>query len=694
MYLEPLSEGAMEELLTGLVPGLPAEVRDRILERAEGIPLYAVETVRMLLDRGLLAQEGGAYRLTGQVESLEVPETLHALIAARLDGLSADERRLLQDASVLGKTFTKDALAALADPSLDVEPLLAALARKEVLGVQADPRSPEHGQYGFLQDLVRHVAYETLSKRERRVRHLAAAENLSKAFAGEEDEVAEVIAAHYVAAYESGPEAEEADGIRLKAHAMLVRAGQRAESLAAAAEARRYFERAADLAGDRSERATLLARAGDMATRAAQPDDARRLLLESIDLLDEEGDTHAAARVSSRLARLERFTGRQEEGLARMERAFDVISGDEPDEDLALLAARLGLAYWASGDLERATERAELALDIAEAHGYMESIAIALQAKAAGAFSRGHLEEALGLVKHRLSIALEHDLPEQATNAYFILSDGAFHRDRYADALAYQDEALALVRKVGDRPSEWSLLAERTYALFMTGRWDEALEVMEDLQEEQARSGGMFLSLLSGPLEIHLQRGDTATARHLYGLFSNLEGSTDLQERACYFGATAALHRADDRLEEALATGRRVTETQDTLGMSHQAVEQGLVEALEAAVALGDRQAAREVLATIEAVPPERRPPFLDAHLYRFHGRLDDDEAALLGAAARFREIGIPFWLAVTLLEHGELTGDAASLHEAREIFEALKATRWLERLDAAAVASRDEVPA
>jgi predicted ATPase len=152
MYLEPLSEGAMEELLTGLVPGLPAEARDRILERAEGIPLYAVETVRMLLDRGLLAQEGGAYRLTGQVESLEVPETLHALIAARLDGLSADERRLLQDASVLGKTFTKDALAALADPSLDVEPLLAALARKEVLGVQADPRSPEHGQYGFLQD--------------------------------------------------------------------------------------------------------------------------------------------------------------------------------------------------------------------------------------------------------------------------------------------------------------------------------------------------------------------------------------------------------------------------------------------------------------------------------------------------------------------------------------------------------------
>ena len=112
-----------------------------------------------------------------------MPETLHALIAARLDGLSAEERRLLQDAAVLGKTFTRDALAALSGSEAELEPLLAALVRKEVLGVQADPRSPEHGQYGFLQDLVRHVAYETLSKRERRARHLAAAAHLSAAFA-------------------------------------------------------------------------------------------------------------------------------------------------------------------------------------------------------------------------------------------------------------------------------------------------------------------------------------------------------------------------------------------------------------------------------------------------------------------------------------------------------------------------------
>ncbi len=142
LYLEPLSPSAMEELLGGLVPGLPAEVRDRILARAEGIPLYAVETVRMLLDRGLLVQDGATYRPTGEIEALEVPETLHALIAARLDGLSTEERRLLQDAAVLGKTFTREAVAALTGADADIEPLLAGLVRKEVLGIQADPRSP------------------------------------------------------------------------------------------------------------------------------------------------------------------------------------------------------------------------------------------------------------------------------------------------------------------------------------------------------------------------------------------------------------------------------------------------------------------------------------------------------------------------------------------------------------------------
>ena len=158
--LEPLGAEPTHELLAGLVPGLPQELRNEILGRAEGVPLYAVEMVRMLLDRGLLVPEGAIYQPVGAIGALEVPETLHALIAARLDGLSAEERQLLQDASVFGKTFTRQALEAVTGiDEAELVPLLAGLVRKEVFSIQSDPRSPEHGQYGFLQDLVRRVAY-------------------------------------------------------------------------------------------------------------------------------------------------------------------------------------------------------------------------------------------------------------------------------------------------------------------------------------------------------------------------------------------------------------------------------------------------------------------------------------------------------------------------------------------------------
>ena len=94
------------------------------------------------------------------------------------------------------------------------------------------------------------------------------------------------------------------------------------------------------------------------------------------------------------------------------------------------------------------------------------------------------------------------------------------------------------------------------------------------------------------------------------------------------------------------------------------------------------------MLARIDAVPAGSRPPYLDAQARRFRARLDGDAGGYLAAVEGFRTLGLPFWLAVTLLEHAELTADRASLDEARSIFEELKATPWLERAAAAADAT------
>ena len=182
LALEPLPRDAMRELVSGMVPGLPVEAAAHIAAAAEGVPLYAVETARMLLDRGVIARAGdGGYRVTGAIADIEIPETLHALVAARLDGLSDDERRLVQQAAVLGKTFTLDGLAAVSGLGRDpISETLARLARKELVAVQTDPRSPERGQYGFVQDMVRTIARDTLGRRERKRLHLATADHLAR----------------------------------------------------------------------------------------------------------------------------------------------------------------------------------------------------------------------------------------------------------------------------------------------------------------------------------------------------------------------------------------------------------------------------------------------------------------------------------------------------------------------------------
>ena len=178
----------------------------------------------------------------------------------------------------------------------------------------------------------------------------------------------------------------DADEIKGKAQAMLVRAGERAESLAAAAEARRYFEQAAELTDDPSERAALLDRARARWPRRAADPDCGAPALRGVDRALRGPGRHARRR-----ARIVRSSGESSAspGVSTrrsrgMERAFDVISTDEPDEDLALLAARLSLRLLVTAATSSArAERAEFALDIAEAYAYPTAFAIALRAKAA-----------------------------------------------------------------------------------------------------------------------------------------------------------------------------------------------------------------------------------------------------------------------------------------------------------------------
>jgi class 3 adenylate cyclase/tetratricopeptide (TPR) repeat protein len=700
LYLEPLPRQAMEDLLAGLVPGLPDELRDTILARAEGVPLYAVETVRMLVDRGLLVQEGNSYRQARAIETLDVPETLHALVAARLDGLPPEERRLVQNASVLGKTFTKQGIASLS--GLDeaaLEPLLASLVRKEVLAIQADPRSPERGQYAFLQDLVKQVAYETLARRDRKAKHVGAARILESSWGGDEDEIVEVVAAHYVDAYEAAPDDPDAHEIKDRACELLVRSGERAASLAAPAEARHAFARAAALAANPLVCAELLERAGVSAWAGADAEQAAADFERAIELFTEQGATHPAARVAARHADILWDRGRLEDALARMDRSFLALQEDEPDADLASLAAQLGRFKYFAGDLAGAHERIEVALDIAEAESLPETLSQALNTKALTLLGRGRVQEPLVLLRHALEVAIEHDKPSAALRAYYNLGDTLASMDQYEQAAANLTEGLALARRVGNRYWEYAILGFG-YAFFALGQWDEVLGMAAELPTaadwEEARIA--FGAGLNGVVSVNVHRGRVGEARQAVELLAYLESSADVQERAQYANASARLELALGNGSAALQEARAAWAAHETtLYPAHDACKEAFVTALEAALALGNLDAADEILRTVERFRPGEQRPFLQAQASRFRAALADrrgdggeTDRGYKGATALFREIGFPFYLAVTLLEHAESLrrrGDPEAeplLAEAREIFEPLEARPWLERCDAA----------
>ena len=555
--------------------------------------------------------------------------------------------------------------------------------RKEVLSLQADARSPEHGQYGFLQDLVRHVAYETLSRHERRVRHLAAAAFLRSSFP-EEDEIAEVVAAHYVDAYESNPEAADAAEVRRQAHEALVRAGERAQSLAASGEAQRYLTQAAGLTDDELERAGILDRAGFLAYSAADFETASSLLAEAIGLYDGLGETHASARVSGRLAYVVRWQGRFDEALAMLKRAYEVLADDEPDEDLAHLIARLGGACVFAGETELGGDLLARATEMGESLGSPVVLVSAFNARAILLSASGRLQERLALLRQAREIALEHDL-EQLGSIYFNLSDAELYRDRHHDALVYLEQCLALARRRGHRLGEWASLAESTYPLYHLGRWDEALEQAAQIPEDHLQEA-VTLSLLETVAQIRIHRGDPEEARRLLSLYP--ETSSDLQERLSVLGSRATVLRAEGRLEEALdaALGglEPVPGTTDGSAFPSQNGKQAFPLAVEVALALGRRDLAADLVMRVELLPAGLRPPYLDAQTRRLRALLEDDAGGLEAATAAFAELGMPFWVAVCRLEQAEVlaAGEKCErlLEQAREEFERLGAAPWLQR--------------
>src|SRR5215470_13517224 len=337
LTLDPLDPASMDTLVEALVPGMPPAARAAVTAQAQGLPLFAVETVRALIDRDIVQPVEGVYRLVGDVGELAVPDSLHALLAARLDALDPEVRRLVNDAAVLGTTFPAEALIAVSgQDEVTVRAALDELVRREVLSLSADVLSPEKGSYGFAHQMLRQVAYDTLSRRDRKARHLAVAGYLRAVFPGDGEEVTDVIARHYLDALDAIPGDPDAGQIRGQAIAALVRAAERAARTGAPGLAAASYASAAQLTLVDTPDGAAAAALWEHAARAALTNAGWATALEQAgqaqDLYRQGGHARSAARAQTIAGQALRRWGRHAQAREQLAAAVAVLR-DDPGTD-------------------------------------------------------------------------------------------------------------------------------------------------------------------------------------------------------------------------------------------------------------------------------------------------------------------------------------------------------------------------
>ena len=698
LTLDPLDAASMDQLVDALVPGMPAAARAKITAQAQGIPLFAVETVRALIDRDIVQPVEGAYRLTGDVGELAVPDSLHALLAARLDALDPEVRRLIADAAVLGTTFPAEALIAVSgqdEPA--VRAALGELVRREVLTISAEPLSPERGSYEFAQNMLRQVAYDTLSRRDRKNRHLQVAAHLRQAFPGDGEEVADVIARHYLDALHAIPDDPDADEIRSQAIATLIRAAERADRTGAAALAATSYATAADLStrdglgapGGGPDVGTLWDYAAQAAVRSASYAAAAEHADRARDYYLGRGQDRAAARAQAIAGDALRRWGHYAEAREHLTAAVDVLRA-KPDTDTVHALENLATV--------------EVFARSAKADALTTEVIILGQALRVGA------DQLSGLFTIRgIFLIFASRQPEAA--AYFreaarlaTQTGDNFRLGRallnLAAALGTADTAAAAeaartaaghLRRAGVRDYLAYAIANVADSLLLLGDWDAAdRELTQAIESDGLADIGVITCLRAFLASL---RGDAATAETVLAALDDMRVSEDPQDKATISLAEAFTAAARHQPANALSRARAILAGAGASGLTDDYLCWTWALAARAAHDLSDTATARELITLLDSYQPGLLAPMLQAERDLARARLaarDGDPAAaasLVSAITRMRELSTPYHLAHGLLDHAEhlvrLSDDEAAeaaIGEARDIARTLRCQPLLDR--------------
>jgi len=635
--LEPLDVDEAAELITALLPADQVALAAAVAERAGGNPLFAEELARSV------AEDGAAYD--------RLPDTVQAVLASRLDSLRPVERRVVQCAAVIGRTFSLETLGLLArEECADLDEVLAVLQTKKIL-VRERPGSTlgGTGEFGFRHALIRDVAYETLPKAVRAHRHLELGELLEAEAGDHGDAPAATLAEHFDRAATLGRETG------LDAAWLLDTGGRAAgfhEAAAAAAaavgsnrEAAGHLEAAARLAPDEGPaQARIAEQLGDICVRMGRTAAAVERWQGALARQRIEGNSVRAADLLRKIGGALGRQGERRQAIEHFQMGIDMIRDRPPERELARLYEEAAAVHLEAGDSMLAIYAAEKALRLAQ---ILESPRAA--GRAHGIFGQvfarmGDTQKARQNLELSVDLARGSDAFETVHALVALAHQCASAEADLAGADAAYGEALDLANALGDAPAQVTVHCGRAQVAALRGDWDtvsRAIAVIEEL-EDLGRHTALPL-VLGGALA--WRSGDLPRAAELYRRAHALAedaGWSDIAA-AALDGLAVSLRDSGDLLGAVDAYDRALVVC-ERAGMVGRTVQTTAARAVLLAIA-GQPLAAREGAREAAEAAARLREPAAQVAVKEAAGATaegGDGAALLLQAAAEWAGLGRP----------------------------------------------------
>ncbi len=696
--LEPLGAEDFEHLFVLLlsIDDLPASLRRRILERAEGNPFFLEEILRHLIDTGLVLRDGERWHAAADIAEVHIPDTVQGVLAARIDYLEPAHKRVLQAAAVVGRVFWPGPISQLVT-TVDVDAALRTLESRDLVLSRLGSSIGGEPEFAFKHVLTRDVAYESLPKRERAPAHAAVAGWIEQMSGARSREFVELLAYHY--ATSAADSQSSGNGLRRKAFENLLAASVDSRRKQVLKKAEKLAEDALNFAANDLERAIALEAIADAFVTDYDGSPAWHFFCEAAHTREraEPADPRKVAYLCARAC----------EVPIRWRGSMQVIPSEQEVREIY----ELGYQNLVPGDSE---ERARLlALGAAWLFGFPREHATDSEYEAARAQGLEAAEMALRLA-----------LPDLASAAFDAADGPELAAGRYDLALEIWLRREQLYPVVNDALERGDICAMGAWCLHELGRYAESRDVAEKYLPDIA---GLTVSA-----EVHVQAwliasleclGEWDEALTRFERVRELLG--DRRDEPPYFathafGAAAMIHEArgerleSDRLTGMLvALGRPDARLYPVLTLLH--VERGQIEQAQSyfaqrpaswrvhgAKVLAARcelVAASGTWSQASAAASEARAfaefgarqliPFADRLEGRaaLHAEADDAPALLQRAVSGFAQLGMRVEEARTRVElaevlkaRGESEQASAVLDAATACFEALRASKDLQR--------------